>query len=79
MKWILPGDIISHFWIGQLTTLDANPWRLDDQALPSQGDTNPIFLLISSTATQGGKCHIPLCSTRKDQERAEQERRISVH
>jgi hypothetical protein len=34
MKWILPGDIISHFWIGQLTTLDANPWRLDDQVPP---------------------------------------------
>jgi hypothetical protein len=48
MKWILPSDIISRFWIGQLTTLDANP-------------------------------HIPLRSTWKDQERAEQERRISVH
>jgi hypothetical protein len=28
MNWILPGDIISHFWIGQLTTLDTNPHSL---------------------------------------------------
>jgi hypothetical protein len=75
----LPGDIISHFWIGQMTTLDANPWRPDDQALPGQGDTNPRFLLISRAATQVGEGHIPARSTWEDQERAEQERRISVH
>jgi hypothetical protein len=46
MKLILPGDIISPFWIGQLTTLDTSGQAGGRPGLPHEALRSTISLIF---------------------------------